>query len=376
MLFRSPTEPICSALNVHSQFWFEKLVDIGANASNQFYPIIEKYIQEPFFNFEYFTALKPMNFLVGAPLQAALSSNKQQVAAYIWNNSSFKDKKVISKSVDAKHQIPLTVAIITNNKQFFDALVSKEFDLITPDHKGKTPLMWAILKQDPSFYDPIINNIPKKYLDAADNKGDSVMTYAACLNNKELAQKLFLLGVEVETIHIDDYGIVMYYKNLERNYKAILNQINTNHAYYLKALKDAKSYVQNSFDRERIISFQMSACNYIANSLYTDDSERQTNRDYYKYYREENYRIERERGELNRLIPQIEDLCRHLYAASQSLKNCTRRDLLNSNYLEGFKIYIPLRKFNIPRLLIERVKTIYIFFSSYFCFITKLHKKT
>lgn len=68
-------------------------------------------------------------------------------------------------------------------------------------------------------------------------KGDSVMIYATCLNKKENVQMLFLFGVEVETIHNDEYAIVIFYKNLEKNNKDIENQVVNNHAYYLKVLK-------------------------------------------------------------------------------------------------------------------------------------------
>lgn len=48
----SSAEPIVIALLKHSKFWFEKLVEEGANAMNKTFPVIEKYLDEPFFDFE------------------------------------------------------------------------------------------------------------------------------------------------------------------------------------------------------------------------------------------------------------------------------------------------------------------------------------
>lgn len=65
------------------------------------------------------------------------------------------------------------------------------------------------------------------------------------LNNKELAEKLFLLGVDVESINIDEYGIIKHFKKLEREKESICALIKDNHAYYVAALNDKKSYVES-----------------------------------------------------------------------------------------------------------------------------------
>lgn len=96
----SSAEPIVIALLKHSKFWVEKLVEKGANAMNKTFPVIEKYLDEEFFDFEILKKMKFYNITIGTPIQTALRNNKKEVAMFLWENASQNDRNLISKSLD------------------------------------------------------------------------------------------------------------------------------------------------------------------------------------------------------------------------------------------------------------------------------------
>lgn len=343
----SKNEPICVALQNHDQFWVEKLIDYGANANNKVYAFVENYIKESFFDFETFKKIKSMNVTIGSPIQAALNLNKQQPAFYIWDKSSHATRILLSKSIDQNRQIPLTVSINTNNKLFYVLLINSDFDMTTPDKDGKTPLMHAILKQDKKWYNPIIEKIPKQSLNARDSKNNSAITYAACLNNKELAETLFLMDVEVEGINIDKFGIIQKYANILRTSREIIQKVEDNLTYYKKCLSDCNFYVNYAPIKRRENRITRMYNGSILHS--TDDfwtrSDAQHNIHYCDEYEDEI--IDNLNKLNNELIPSINKLIYNVNDCLVKFKKLTRYQLLKSNSINILQEQI------VPRTLIQ-----------------------
>lgn len=215
--WNSKTEPIEMAITKGNELILEKLIDCGATALNVNFPVVQTYLEVPYYKFETLKKMRKYNLAIGAPLQTAIRNNKRDAAIYMWQNTTDNEFRIAaSRTVDQYHQTPLVLAIYNNDEYFMEQLIQPNFDLATPDKDGKTPLILLYEKEMNKWIDKIMPLLTIEEISAIDSRQFGALTYITKMGNKELIQELFLKGVNVFN--------VTYYNGELRNYIRILKK--------------------------------------------------------------------------------------------------------------------------------------------------------
>lgn len=242
---KSPTEPICIAIQNHSQYWVDTLIDHGANGMNTKYALIEYYIKLDFFNFNTLKKLMPVNAAIGAPIQVSIKKNLFDVAHFLWENSDQQSKILISKSLDDEHKIPVSTAILANDDYLVNQLIRKEYDLKTADNIKRTPYMYACIQNNQNWMSNIEQYISLDDLNKIDTQGNSALTFVANNNRTDIADHLFIKGVEVKGINKDRYGIIQRYVYIMDQYNQISHRANDNKNRAYQMVSDIESHLRD-----------------------------------------------------------------------------------------------------------------------------------
>lgn len=241
----SPTEPICIAIKNRDQYWFDLLIEHGSNGMNKKYPLIENYIRTDFFNFNTLKRLMPLNSTVGAPIQISIKRCMFDVAHFLWENADQKSRILISKSVDDEHRIPISAAILANDDYLVNQLVRKEYDLTTSDNIKRTPFMYACISNNPKWMTNIEQYISLDDLNSVDSQQNSALTFVANNNRVDIADHLFMKGVDVYGINHDVYGIIQRYVWILDQYHQIERRARENQEKAQKLADNAESKVRD-----------------------------------------------------------------------------------------------------------------------------------
>lgn len=228
-------EPIANSLKIGSQHWFEKLLDHGANALNEKYPVLVNYIRSDFFNFELMKSIKERNVYIGGPVQAAINKGLNDVASYFWDEADSETKLGIASSQDENGRVPISVAIINKYDQFVDQLIKKPFNVSKPDNENMTPFMFACISNQAIWMQTIFERIELKNANIVDNKGNSALTYAAENRNIPFCNHLFIENINVNGINTDKNGIIEAFRNL----LDVLDQLQKQASYHFQIAEEA-----------------------------------------------------------------------------------------------------------------------------------------
>lgn len=211
-------EPIANALKINSQYWFETLLEHGSTGSNEKFPIVSSYINSKFFNFSLLKKMKNINSVIGAPIQAALMKKYFDVALYIWEISNDQTRFEIAAKTDSLGRIPLSTAIIFDCEEIVKILINGNYEVMTPDLQNRTPFSYACQINQIEWILKIYSKITPQNANLVDEIGNSALTYAACNNNIEICNCLFLNNINVFDINADHNGIVNAYQKIIRKY--------------------------------------------------------------------------------------------------------------------------------------------------------------
>lgn len=215
-------EPIACALNAKSQFWFEKLIELGSNASNTKYPILVKYINSDFFNFDVLKKISSMNTIIGGPIQAAIKKGYNEVADFLWDSSDEQTKREMSKTSDYSGMIPLSAAIVYDCKNLVNKLLNDNYELMLPDKQNRTPFSYACQVNEKEWMEFLFPRITPQNLNLVDNIGNSALTYSACNKNVKFCNFLFINNVDIFNINADHNGIIESYRQLLNKFKEVI----------------------------------------------------------------------------------------------------------------------------------------------------------
>lgn len=233
----SPTEPIVIAVKMHDQFWTNKLIDNHANAMNKTYPLVEMYIKEPFFDFEYFKKMEHFNLSLGTPIQSA-SQKSNETAIFLWNQATEDEKLIISNSVDENGFIPLVSAIYSNNEALFTELIDEKYNITKTDYKWRTPFMHSCIANNTNFIFKLFKKISLEEVNKIDKDRNSALTYVCNNNNKKVADFLFINDVNLMGMNLDNNGMILFYINRVKEVEKMIHT--TCIQVHLKTQEDKK----------------------------------------------------------------------------------------------------------------------------------------
>lgn len=250
---KSEYEPIAIALKIDSKYWFETLIEHGANALNEKYPIISTYIKSKFFDFELIKNIKGINASIGAPIQTALWKHYYEVALYLWDIIDEDKKADIAATPDSFGMIPLSAAIVYDCEKLVDILLSGDYEVMTPDSQNRTPFSYACQVNQIDWIDRIYKKITIENINLVDKIGNSAFTYLACSNNKEYCKLLFIKGANVFDINADHNKIIKAYQFLLIKYNEFI-KISLFHYFQTQLHLDHWERVIDDLSNERNIS--------------------------------------------------------------------------------------------------------------------------
>lgn len=220
---QSEFEPIANALKINSQYWFEILLEKGATASNEKFPVLSSYMNSTFFNFDLLKKFKEINTVIGAPIQTALRKKYNEIALYLWDISNNQTRYKIAKETDSFGMIPISVSIVFNCEQLVNYILDDHYEVMIPDGQNRTPFSYACQANQIDWMNKINSQITLQNANLVDKNGNSALTYAADNNNIDFCNFLFIHGIEVFNINADQNGIIIAYRKLISKFEEFKN---------------------------------------------------------------------------------------------------------------------------------------------------------
>lgn len=243
----SAGEPIVAAIEVGSESWFKRLLSLGADASNQVFPVVRAYMESDFYNLDVLKTIRNCNMVVGGPLPRAMNLEKYDTMHYIWNSATVRGKVSLSKTKDDNGRIPLSIAICTGLDDMIRELVDSTYDCATADFNGNTPLLFAAKKGMKDLALEIYRIAGPKNASKVNTSNYTALTYAAENDWREFCDKMFIDGVTV-TGRSDSNGIISHYNDLFRRQRAAMESAKSNMAKIQRLMTEWDNFIRLAGD--------------------------------------------------------------------------------------------------------------------------------
>ena len=242
-------EPIAVALSVSSQYWFDELVKRGADAMNNSYPVTEKYLRQRWFSIDGLRRLRKHNLSVGAPLQYAMECNMRDAVDCLWNSATKQMQEEASQTRDSSDRTPLMQAIRLGFSDLVGDLISRRFKCDGCDSTGATPILYAARAENMWWTSSLYDIVGVKGAKKRDSDGNSALTYADNNGWRDLCERWFMDGIDVDC-NRGGYGIVKHYATLLKEHRRGVEKV---HSLLSKAENKLSSAERKLHDTERRI---------------------------------------------------------------------------------------------------------------------------
>ena len=320
----SSNEPIVLALKMHNELLINKFIENNANAKNKTYPVVEKYIKEPFFNLEKLKKMKKYNLCIGCPFQSALQKSNDAVV-FLWNLATKEERIKISNSVDENGYTPLIAAINANNEFLFNNLIDDKYNITKSDLQWRTPFMHCCILNNTDFINKLYHKLSTEEINKTDKERNSALTYICNNNNRQMADLMFIDNIYLGGINLDNNGIIQFYidriKHIEELKCSTCNKIYVKTNELRKCESDLRSLKADEF----FDKFSM-APTQGENESYNNYQARFT--EWSRAYSNETNKRDQMMRELQSRVINLDDDVKTAKIILDKLRNATRKKIL------------------------------------------------